>query len=568
MLLRLPAGTPPISEWQHRPVLANLPHHCTATFALPALVPAPHAPPPARRSASPGRLAAFEDELFHAVEMVDAPIVMAVTSQLVDGSRAVGVAYVDAACRRLGAAQFEDDEQLCALERALVQLGAKEVVIPQVRSAARACGEGNEAQDWQPVYMQSASDLMWAASPSAGHVQQCGQNVGRQQAGAGVALALRGSHATLHLQDSATSSVENEKLQRVAAECDALVTRRPRSAFSAKDVRASVEVLSKAASAQQHEAIFERPLASAALAAVLTFSDVSSNSDNHSAPLSLSVAGLCLHQCCVVHMISRLRWSACLRRSMRIGGLLYRAVASFWSSSHRHPQRIRRYAGRFVLELFQPDEFMRLDMAAQRALHVFPARAEPRAAATGTSSIYGILNRTRTAMGKRLLRSWLKQPLTSVDAITQRHTAVQALVDDLELRCAACACQTCPQQCAERPNSTTLSVVLSSLAISSSASPNGFVLCREAVRDSHLRGIADVQRLARKLTARKISLQELCQLYMASNQLPALVDALGSHEGARSRRSGIFQQTWTGTVVHADPLTTLAGAAVQHRCLL
>ena len=86
------------------------------------------------RTASPGCLTAFEDELFSSVDMVDTPIVAAVMSQLVDNTRTVGLAFVDAACRRLGAAQFEDDEQLCALERALVQLGAKEVVIPQVRT--------------------------------------------------------------------------------------------------------------------------------------------------------------------------------------------------------------------------------------------------------------------------------------------------------------------------------------------------------------------------------------------------------------------------------------------------
>lgn len=54
---------------------------------------------------------------------------------------------------------------------------------------------------------------------------------------------------------------------------------------------------------------------------------------------------------------------------------------------------------------------------------------------------------------------------------------------------------------------------------------------REAVRDSHLRGITDIQRLGRKLASHKITLQELCQLYMASMQLPALVDALTNHQG-------------------------------------
>lgn len=89
------------------------------------------------------------------------------------------------------------------------------------------------------------------------------------------------------------------------------------------------------------------------------------------------------------------------------------------------------FAGRFTLDLYNPENFMRLDRAAQGALHVFPARASGR----GATSIYGLLNHNRTAMGKRLLRSWLKQPLTDVAAIQQRHSVVQAFVEDAEMRC-------------------------------------------------------------------------------------------------------------------------------------
>lgn len=91
--------------------------------------------------------------------------------------------------------------------------------------------------------------------------------------------------------------------------------------------------------------------------------------------------------------------------------------------------------GRFTLDLYKPDEFMRLDVAAQRALHIFPARGEARGASSN-ASVYGLLNHTRTAMGKRLLRSWLKQPLTDVAAINERHAIVAAFVEDQELRCA------------------------------------------------------------------------------------------------------------------------------------
>lgn len=45
----------------------------------------------------------------------------------------------------------------------------------------------------------------------------------------------------------------------------------------------------------------------------------------------------------------------------------------------------------------------------------------------------------------------------------------------------------------------------------------------------------DIQRLARKLAAHKITLQELCQLYMASVQLEQLVSTLSSYEGAPQR---------------------------------
>ena len=64
--------------------------------------------------------------------MADVPVVMAVFLQYVEGARTVGVAYCDAPGRKLGACQFTDDEHFCNLETVLVQLGAKECVLPKV----------------------------------------------------------------------------------------------------------------------------------------------------------------------------------------------------------------------------------------------------------------------------------------------------------------------------------------------------------------------------------------------------------------------------------------------------
>ena len=56
--------------------------------------------------------------------------------------------------------------------------------------------------------------------------------------------------------------------------------------------------------------------------------------------------------------------------------------------------------GRFSLELYDSGRCMRLDAAAQRALNVMRQRTD----ANDAFSLYGLMNRARTAMAKRLLK--------------------------------------------------------------------------------------------------------------------------------------------------------------------
>ena len=56
--------------------------------------------------------------------------------------------------------------------------------------------------------------------------------------------------------------------------------------------------------------------------------------------------------------------------------------------------------GRCHLELYDAGRCMRLDAAAQRALNVMRQRTD----ANDAFSLYGLMNRARTAMAKRLLK--------------------------------------------------------------------------------------------------------------------------------------------------------------------
>ena len=48
------------------------------------------------------------------------------------GQRSVGIAFANLTSRALGACEFADDEQFCALEAVLLQVAAKEVVVATV----------------------------------------------------------------------------------------------------------------------------------------------------------------------------------------------------------------------------------------------------------------------------------------------------------------------------------------------------------------------------------------------------------------------------------------------------
>jgi DNA mismatch repair protein MSH2 len=76
-------------------------------------------------------------------------------------------------------------------------------------------------------------------------------------------------------------------------------------------------------------------------------------------------------------------------------------------------------------------DYMRLDASALRALNLMPG---PNDGANKTMSLFGLLNKCKTALGTRLLAQWLKQPLLDLSSIQERQTLVEAFTLDTEVR--------------------------------------------------------------------------------------------------------------------------------------
>ena len=122
------------------------------------------------------------------------------------GVTAVGLAYCNPTLRTLGACEFEDSESLGLLEACIVQLGAKECVIPREGAAQGGGGKGGKGSK--------------AAKGGEG-----------EEAGAGAAQAAPGGGGV---------TVEGRRLRDVLARCGVMATERPPAQFTAKDLEADL----------------------------------------------------------------------------------------------------------------------------------------------------------------------------------------------------------------------------------------------------------------------------------------------------------------------------------------
>lgn len=82
------------------------------------------------------------------------------------------------------------------------------------------------------------------------------------------------------------------------------------------------------------------------------------------------------------------------------------------------------------VEFYTQSQFMKLDLSAVRNLEI----CETMRLKTKKGSLLWVMDKTRTAMGKRLIRSWFEKPLMNLKKINLRLDAVEELRSDSVLR--------------------------------------------------------------------------------------------------------------------------------------
>ena len=86
------------------------------------------------------------------------------------------------------------------------------------------------------------------------------------------------------------------------------------------------------------------------------------------------------------------------------------------------------------VQIYNDEQYMHLDMTAVRNLEL----TETMRTKSKKGSLLWVLDKTKTAMGKRLIRSWITEPLMNIAQITSRQNAIDELCSNTILRGELC----------------------------------------------------------------------------------------------------------------------------------
>jgi DNA mismatch repair protein MutS len=102
------------------------------------------------------------------------------------------------------------------------------------------------------------------------------------------------------------------------------------------------------------------------------------------------------------------------------------AVGAAGAALHYLTQHLRRDVKHLTrLSFYRRNDYLALDYTTLRHLEILEPLHHD---APHNASLYGVINRTVTPMGARMLRNWLSQPLAAVEPIRRRQEAVQTFI--------------------------------------------------------------------------------------------------------------------------------------------
>ncbi|KAH8097021.1 DNA mismatch repair protein [Cristinia sonorae] len=154
--------------------------------------------------------------------------------------------------------------------------------------------------------------------------------------------------------------------------------------------------------------------------------------------------------------------------------------------------------GSFTIRTHDLSQFMRLDASALRALNLVEAPGSVNSSKNTT--LFGLLNKCKTAQGSRMLGSWLKQPLVNLHEIRKRQDLVEIFVRDSDTR--------------------------------------------RTIQDDCLKMMPDLNRICKRFLKKVASLEDVVRVYQAVVKLEDLISSLEGMANDNEEQSKLIEECY------------------------
>ncbi|KZT68906.1 DNA mismatch repair protein [Daedalea quercina L-15889] len=154
--------------------------------------------------------------------------------------------------------------------------------------------------------------------------------------------------------------------------------------------------------------------------------------------------------------------------------------------------------GTFSIRMHDLSQFMRLDASALRALNL--TEASGNIGSNKNTTLFGLLNKCKTAQGSRLLGSWLKQPLVNLHEIRKRQNLVEAFIDDAN--------------------------------------------ARRTLQDDYLKMMPDMHRICKRFQKSVASLEDVVRIYQAVLKLEGFITVIESMDTSHDEYKTLLEETY------------------------
>ncbi|PPQ65114.1 hypothetical protein CVT24_003005 [Panaeolus cyanescens] len=160
--------------------------------------------------------------------------------------------------------------------------------------------------------------------------------------------------------------------------------------------------------------------------------------------------------------------------------------------------------GAYTLTTHDLSQYMKLDASALKALNLVDTSAHT----AQNTTLFGILNKCKTAQGSRLLGTWLKQPLINRHQIEKRLNLVEIFVDDTNTR--------------------------------------------RVLQDDYLKIMPDLIRISKRFRKSVASLEDVVRIYQVVLKLPGMIEALGEMSYDSGGDSNLVLETFLDPIKEAN----------------